>query len=284
MTCGILVDYRATTIHPCTLPSIATLLWRTRRYGCHGGPDGIGVDVLTHSLHVGRVAKEIGRRIGESESVQAALELYGRLHDIGEIFGGDVNVHVPRDAIHAFRAWQSTARERLQAQLGIPRPALIFAPILSLADKLVVPSEIVSFGGMSPASSTLRGALQEAEATADLESGIEKLRAELGLKETVTTLVRKAHALRVTDWMPGSKRSLFRRAPELYLLANDLGRVVRVEPTPEEMRTTAQGFLASVSINLDGTVIATAPLNQKMPADVWTLPGFLSGFPKRETP
>jgi hypothetical protein len=273
MVDGVLQDYRTTQLHPCSLPVLARLLPKVRRYGLHGGPNA-GVDLLTHSVHVARVAERLAQHASLSGPNRAMIGLYARLHDIGKLFGGDVNALVPAEVLAPFRAWQANARTAMQIQMNLPAPPAWAKPILKLADRLVVPSEIVSFGGMSPASVSLEGALEECETINGLRSTLQgQLDSLPDLAEhTLVELVRETHGL-----TPGGDLAhAFCAIGPVYLTAY-AHTAVYAWKSGEETRRALQE-----SEELGAFVVALGPLRTGAPADRYTREAFLRGFPTRE--
>lgn len=138
----VLVDYTQGTLHPARLDVLPDLLNRVERYGVHRGlAFDQRCDVLLHSLLTAGIARHLFRsRATASEWDKSALHaeqtvwLYACLHDLGEVFGGDIAYHVP-DAVKAvFQQYQSDARNRVQRQMGIPQPDAFTRVLIHAAD------------------------------------------------------------------------------------------------------------------------------------------------------
>lgn len=268
---GVLQDYVAGTLHPCTLSTVARLLPRVRRYGSHHGPNG-AIDGLVHAMHVARVAERLATHAGLSGASRAMISLYARLHDLGELFGGDVNALVPEDVVAGLRTWQATVRATLQAQMGLPQPPTWALPLLKLADGLVVPSEIVQMGGLSGASTSIAGALDEIEATTGTVTHLRaRLEAVAELQGyTVLGLAEEAHGL-----VPGGDLAYaFCSVGDLYLtVSGDRAQFAWKGAT--EARRAVDAAPPEVT-----HVVATRPLLRGLPADVYTASAFLRSFPE----
>jgi hypothetical protein len=98
---------------------------------------------------VGIVARDVCVDLNPSEfgaeslgALEALVGMYGALHDIGEIFGGDIIAHVPSEFSQPLKDYQHRCRDRICHQLGIPLPSDGIKKILVLADWLVLYAEL----------------------------------------------------------------------------------------------------------------------------------------------
>ena len=143
---GALIDYREGRIEPCSIYLIPGLLGRIDRYGVHRG---LRLDercpVLAHSVLTARIAQRIASNLDprvfgaeDREALLGVVGLYAALHDIGEIFGGDVVAFVPSEFTAPLKAYQSRCRDNVCRVLGIPLPNEAVQRLVSLADWLVL--------------------------------------------------------------------------------------------------------------------------------------------------
>ena len=265
---GVLLDYPAGTITPCTMTSLARLLAAVERYGVHR-PVGQSCDLLTHSVLVGNVAARLGRIAEVSASMRHALNLYGRLHDLGETLGGDVVAQMPVEVMAAFRAYQSTVRETLCRKLGLPTPSGFMQALIKIADLAVVSGEMARMGGIGGGGATVETCLLESEAT---HGTVSKLAARLSAVPGLESLTPLNVALEAAGLAsaPALSESAFCRVPTLVLDVDADDRVIQAFPTVVGALESAQGV----------RLVATRDLNQGHPAASFTLAQARAGFPR----
>ncbi len=152
MADGVFVDYGEARIEPFAGEVLGGLLARVTRYGASTPlVEARRCSVLVHSLAVGLLARTLARRGGHYRPDQiaafaAACGLYGAIHDLGEIFGGDVPRGMPPGFVRRLKAYQHWARSRLADDLGLPEPDITVQRVVKFADMVVVRGELAVMG------------------------------------------------------------------------------------------------------------------------------------------
>lgn len=262
---GVLLDYALKTIDPCTLSSIALLLSALDRYGVHR-PVGATCNLLVHSVRVGQIAERLGKLAIASPPRRGALNLYGRLHDIGECLGGDVVSMAPHLA--HFRDYQSEVRRSLQEKLGLPKPSEQIKAILKVADLLIVPVEISEMNG---GKITLEQALGECQASSGLETTLcDLLEAIPGLEDrTPLSLVEEASAFKSMSIEEAT--DAFCRPPAIHIAVDENDTMIGAYSGS----ALDAAFHTGVS-----RVVSTRSLGAGFPAESWMVEQVHAGFAK----
>ena len=262
---GVLLDYALKTIDPCTLPSIALLLSALDRYGVHR-PVGATCNLLVHSVRVGQIAERLGKMTMASPPRRGALNLYGRLHDIGECLGGDVVTFAPHLA--HFRDYQSEVRGRLQDKLGLPKPSAQIKAFLKVADMLIIPVEISEMNG---GKITPEQALGECQAAYGLETQLcDLLEAIPGLEEkTPLSLVEEASTFKSMSIEEAT--DAFCRPPAIHIAID----------ADNTMIGAYSGSALDAAFHPGASrVVSTRSLSAGFPAESWTIEQVHAGFTK----
>ncbi len=156
---GAQVDFANGTIRPAHYKTVGLLIGRVLRYGVMRSlRPGRSCTVLFHSALVGNIAAELARSghlkgarldikgpngLAEwtNPAIPALLGMYGSMHDVGEIFGGDVIVHVPPEVRKVLCDYQSNCRNSVMDELGIPLPSPALRLVLAASDLMAVIAE-----------------------------------------------------------------------------------------------------------------------------------------------
>ncbi len=158
---GVQIDFENRTIRPAHFANVGNLIGRIFRYGVMRSLRWEQCcSVLFHSALVGRIASELARgghltaipldltgpdgssRRWTDPSVQRLAGLYGAMHDIGEIFGGDHPLPVPKAVKVPIMEYQATCRDNVMLELGLPLPSIALRKVVGIADLLAPPAEL----------------------------------------------------------------------------------------------------------------------------------------------
>lgn len=262
---GVLLDYALKTIDPCTLSSIALLLSALDRYGVHR-PVGATCNLLVHSVRVGQIAERLGKLTMVSPPRRGAINLYGRLHDIGECLGGDVISMAPYLA--HFRNYQSEVRGRLQDKLGLPKPSAQIKALLKVADLVIVPVEISEMHG---GKITPEQALAECQASSGLETQLHRLLKDIpGLEgETPMSLVEEASSFK--NMSIEEATDAFCRPPAIHIAVDETDTMIGAYSGSALDAAFHPGAIR---------VVSTRSLSAGFPAESWTVGQVHAGFMK----
>jgi hypothetical protein len=158
---GAQVDWIARRVSPPTAMNLGNLLARISRYGILVSPKpGSRCSVLVHSVMVAFTAARIAEYVAQNTkrwtgptmtSVEwpafvAMVKLYGALHDVGEIFGGDMPRYLPEGITAGIKGWQQGARANVLRDMGLPAPSRAIENLVKLADMAVPLAEMRVLG------------------------------------------------------------------------------------------------------------------------------------------
>lgn len=135
---GVRIDFDPPTLSPVHIEVLPSLLHRSFRFGVFAPTRTWQREtVLVHSILVGRVAKVFASKVYGPGERATLCGVYGALHDLGEIWGGDVVALLPEAAVAPLRAYQHMARDQLVESLGLPKPTEMIKDIVKAADVAV---------------------------------------------------------------------------------------------------------------------------------------------------
>jgi hypothetical protein len=173
---GLSIDYANGRIEPARVEAIPPLLAAISRYGSHRPLVASRTcTVLCHSASVAVLAYRIVRRASKGpdeastvamlprwrDALSCVVGMYGGLHDVGEIFGGDVSRRVPEQYRRELQVYQAACRSTVLSQMGIPEASGLVDAVWTAADDLVIAAEMTVMGfdvPTTPAATTMAAA------------------------------------------------------------------------------------------------------------------------------